>query len=80
MIELSLTELAAWSIGGSMVVVALFSWISRWSNRNAERRSLRNRIHCPLCLHVFEDGSGNRISRCPECGAEALRGRGRSLG
>lgn len=80
MIELTLTELAAWSIGGSMVVVALFSWISRWSNRNAERRSLKNRVACPLCLHVFEDSGPHRVCRCPECGAEAMRGPNRSLG
>ena len=55
MIELTLTELAAWSIGGSMVAVTLFSWISRWSNRNAERRSLRRRVSCRFCLLVIED-------------------------
>jgi predicted RNA-binding Zn-ribbon protein involved in translation (DUF1610 family) len=80
MIELTLTELAAWSIGVSMVVVALFAWVSRWSNRNAERRSLRRRVSCRLCLHVVEDDGRGRIFHCPHCGAANERGRNRSLG
>ena len=80
MIELTLTELAAWSIGAAMVVVALFAWISRWSNRNAERRSLRRRVACRLCLLVVEDDGRGRIFHCPHCGAANERGRNRSLG
>lgn len=80
MIELSLTQLAAWSIGGAMVIVALFAWISRWSNRNAERRSLRRRVSCRLCLLVVEDEGSSRIFQCPHCGASNERGRNRSLG
>lgn len=78
--ELSLTELAAWSIGVTMVVVALFSWISRWANRNAERRSLRRRVSCRLCLLVVEDEGRGRIFNCPHCGAVNERGPNRSLG
>jgi hypothetical protein len=80
MIELTLTELAAWSIGAAMVIVALFAWISRWSNRNAERRSLRRRVSCRLCLLVVEDEGSSRIFQCPHCGAANERGRNRSLG
>ena len=80
MIELTLTELAAWAIGAAMVLVAFFSWISRWSNRNAERRSLRRRVSCRLCLMVVEDEGRGRIFQCPHCGANNERGRNRSLG
>ena len=80
MIELTLTELAAWAIGAAMVLVAFFSWISRWSNRNAERRSLRRRVSCRLCLMVVEDEGRGRIFQCPHCGASNERGRNRSLG
>lgn len=70
MIELSLTELAAAAIGASMVLIALFAWISRWSNGNAERRSLRHRAVCRLCLAVFEVRGGERDLTCPECGGK----------
>ncbi|WP_035612632.1 hypothetical protein [Haloferula sp. BvORR071] len=80
MIELSLTELAAWAIGAPMVLVAFFSWISRWSHRNAERRSLKRRVSCRLCLLVVEDEGRGRIFQCPHCGADNERGRNRSLG
>ena len=80
MIELTLTELAAWAIGAAMVLVAFFSWISRWSSRNAERRSLRRRVSCRLCLMVVEDEGRGRIFQCPHCGADNERGRNRSLG
>lgn len=80
MIQFTLTQLAAWAIGVSMVLVALFTWISRWSNRNAERRSLRGRVTCRTCLHVFEDHGTHRIVRCQHCGADTERGRPRRLG
>jgi predicted RNA-binding Zn-ribbon protein involved in translation (DUF1610 family) len=80
MIELTLTELAAWSLGVAMVVVIFFEWISRWSNGNAERRSLRRRTTCRLCLNVREDEGRGRIFHCPHCGADNERGRNRSLG
>lgn len=80
MIELTLTELAAWAIGIAMVVVIFFEWISRWSNRNAERRSLRRRVSCRLCLLVVEDEGRGRVFHCPHCGADNERGRNRTLG
>ncbi len=80
MIELSLTELAMWAITGSLVLIALFSWISRWSNRNAERRSLRHRMHCRICLQVYEDTEVRQTGQCPNCGASNEKGRSRSLG
>jgi predicted RNA-binding Zn-ribbon protein involved in translation (DUF1610 family) len=80
MIELTLTELAAWSIGVSIILVVFFTWISRWSNGNAERRSLRRRATCRLCLQVLEVEGRDRVFRCPHCGGENEKGRNRSLG
>ena len=80
MIELTLTELAAGSIGVAMILAVFFTWVSRWSTRNAERRSRRRRASCRLCLQVIEDSSRDRIFHCPHCGAENERGRDRSLG
>lgn len=80
MIELSLTELAAWCIGIPMVLVVFFSWLSRWSNRNAEHRALRRRVSCRFCQLVFEDEGRGRIFQCPNCGAANERGRNRNLG
>lgn len=80
MIELTLTGLAMWSLAGTMVIIVFFSWISRWSNRNAERRSLRQRMHCPVCLQVYEDPATRQVGHCPNCGAANERGRNRSLG
>ena len=70
MIELSLTELALAAVGLSMVLVVFFAWVSRWSHANAERRSLRQRCVCRLCLAVFESPPHQREVVCPECGAK----------
>lgn len=80
MIEWTLKDLAFWAVGGGMVLVALFSWISRWSNGNAERRSMRRRMVCRTCLNVFEDGGAARVVECPHCGGLVERGRSRTLG
>ncbi|MCW1886960.1 hypothetical protein OKA04_19630 [Luteolibacter flavescens] len=80
MIDVTLTELAAWTIGIAMGIVVLFEWISRWSAAGAERRSLRKRVTCRLCLLVVEDEGRERTFRCPHCGADNERGRNKSLG
>jgi hypothetical protein len=80
MIYLSLTELAFVVIGMALIVVAFFGWVSRWAARNAERRSLRHRIICRLCLAVFEDTGRQAVVDCPKCGAKTNRGSPQSLG
>lgn len=80
MIEVSLRELAVGVIAVSMVLVLLFTWISHWSNRNAERRSLRRRIVCRLCLAVFENPGRERMVECPDCGARTDRRGPQALG
>lgn len=80
MIDVNLTELAVAVIGLSMIVVAFFGWVSRWSAKNAERRSLKNRIICRLCLAVFEKDGREPVVNCPECGARTNRGGSKALG
>lgn len=69
MIELTLTELAVAIVGGCLVFVAGAVAISRWGNRNAERRGIRSRVICRICRHVFEDQGHEHLVTCPECGA-----------
>lgn len=80
MIHLSLTELAFAVIACAMVAVAFFGWVSRWTSGNAERRSLRHRIVCRLCLAVFENTSREAVVKCPECQARTNRGGPTALG
>ena len=69
MIELTLVELAFVVIGLSMFFVVFFEWVSRWSNGNAERRGVRGRRVCRLCLAVFSKPDDEATAKCPECGA-----------
>ena len=80
MIELTLTELAFVVVGTAMFLVAFFGWISRWAANNAEKRSLRHRVVCRLCLAVFEDSGRQNVVNCPECGAKTKRGGPQALG
>lgn len=80
MIELSLTELAVWAIGIAMAAVVVLEWSSRSSARSSERESVRRRVTCRLCLLVMEDEKREPVFRCPHCGAENERDRGKNLG
>lgn len=68
MIELELSEYCIILVVGALLMVALFGWISRFAHRNAERRGIRKRFHCDLCLHVWEEGQRAKIAHCPHCG------------
>ncbi|MEP4079640.1 hypothetical protein [Haloferula sp.] len=80
MIYLSLAELAFVAIGMAMLGVLFFGWVSRWSAKNAELRSLRHRIVCRLCLAVFEESGRQPVVECPECKAKTNRGGPQALG
>lgn len=80
MIELTLTELAFVVIGLAMLSIVFFAWVSRWAAGNAEKRSLRHRIVCRLCLAVFEDSGRQTEVECPKCGAKTNRGGPQALG
>lgn len=70
MIELTLTQLAVGAIALSMLLVGFFAWVARWSNAKDERRSLKQRCVCRLCLAVFEVAGHEQEVGCPECGAK----------
>lgn len=76
MIDLTLTEFAVAVVGGSLLWVAASVAVSRWSNANAERRGVRDRVVCRICRHVFEDRERGKLVDCPECGAANERRRG----
>jgi len=80
MIELSLEDLSVAALVLSVVAVATFAWVSRSSNAKLERRSLRRRRTCRLCLTVFEEERRGEVEPCPACGAGVEPGRPRQLG
>ena len=56
-----------------------------WEERSpwapfAERRGVKHRTICRLCLHSFENEEGAKIVDCPHCGVANRRGRDRRLG
>lgn len=67
-------------LAGSMLLVTFFTLLSRVSRNGVERRSVRSRVICRLCLHAFEDHGSSRMPECPHCGALNERGRDRRLG
>jgi predicted RNA-binding Zn-ribbon protein involved in translation (DUF1610 family) len=75
MIEVGLTGLAVGVLVAAMLLVFGFAWISRWSNRKAEQKSVKRRMVCRLCLAVFESSGHETEVDCPECGARTgIRG------
>lgn len=78
--EVSLSEFVVWVLAVSLGLTGLFILTSRLSRRGAECRSLRHRIICRLCLHVWEDHSSARTPECPQCGGLNERTRGGRLG
>lgn len=73
MIEISLTDLAVVVLGISMIMVIFFAWLSRWTEAKNEKRALRDRVICRLCLAVFDAAGRETEQSCPECGAKTGR-------
>ena len=69
MIELSLAEFAVGVIAIALAWVLGSTLLSRWSEAKMLRHSLKSRLTCRLCGHVFEDRSREEFPKCPECGA-----------
>lgn len=80
MIEVTLTELSVGLLMLALLLVVLFGWISRWSHHKAEKRSVRQRMVCRLCLTVFEHEGYESVVDCPECGAKTGRKGPQALG
>lgn len=78
--ELNLTDFALFLLTGSMVLVLVFTVISRSFHARAETRSLARRVICRLCLYAFENSSRGGIVQCPHCGAANEKGRSRHPG
>ncbi|GAA5483764.1 hypothetical protein [Haloferula sargassicola] len=69
MIAIGLEELVGWVLGGAMVAIGLFTWISAAKHAKNERKALRHKAVCRLCLAVFEVDSRFEEHRCPHCHA-----------
>jgi hypothetical protein len=67
--EMTLEEFVLAALLGSFALVALFTLISRTSRLGVEKRAIRNRIVCRLCLHSFEDHGSHPTPECPACQA-----------
>ena len=78
--DFSLSEFVLWALVVPMILVGFFTLISRLSHRAGERRAVKGRIVCRLCLHAFEDHGSASLPECPGCGAQNERGRNRRLG
>ena len=75
--ELTLIEFVLTVIIGCCGFIVLALVISRTLRSRAERRSLKRRFICRLCLHAFEVRNGEEIVHCPECGVANERDSGR---
>jgi len=78
--ELTLTELVRWALGGSFALVLVAALLSRYLHVRTERQALARRVICRLCLHAFEDSSHALAVECPVCRALTAKGRPRNLG
>jgi predicted RNA-binding Zn-ribbon protein involved in translation (DUF1610 family) len=67
--ELTLADFVLYAVLGSFALVPIFSVISRTLHARTEKRALKNRVICRLCLHAFEDRSHTSSVHCPACGA-----------
>ncbi len=80
MIEVDLTGLAFHVIALTLGLVFVLVLAERQRRAKRERRSVRDRVVCRLCLAVFEAPSRDPVQTCPECGAATERRGARPLG
>jgi hypothetical protein len=73
MIELTLTELCWAVVIATLALVTLFVWISRFAHHNAEKRGVRRRWICDLCLTVWQEPHKTKIATCPHCGKRCMQ-------
>lgn len=78
--DLMLPQFVLWALLVPMGLIGFLTIASRLSQRAGERRAVRGRIICRLCLHAFEDHGTATLPSCPCCGAMNQRGRSRRLG
>lgn len=78
--ELSLNELVAAVLMGSVSLVAFFSVTSRFLHARAERRIVRMKAVCRLCGNVFIPSESGKFADCTACGKPNLQRRNGRLG
>jgi hypothetical protein len=71
--EITLSHFVLAVVFGSCGCVLLFAAVSRMMHYRSEKRALRRRIVCRLCLHAFEDSSEALLLECPACHARNER-------
>jgi protein-arginine kinase activator protein McsA len=71
--EISLSNFVLAVVFGSCVCVLVLAAVSRFLHYRSEKRALRRRIVCRLCLHAFEDLSNAFLVDCPSCHARNER-------
>lgn len=74
--ELTLNELVIGLVGGPMLLVLLFAFISRGHRLGARARMSARIVVCRLCLHAYQEAGRDPLSVCPKCGARNQRGSG----
>jgi ribosomal protein L37AE/L43A len=62
-------------IAAAMILVGLFGWISEFMHRNAEKKGIRQRFQCDLCLTVWQELHKTKIACCPHCGMSCAKNR-----
>jgi rRNA maturation endonuclease Nob1 len=78
--DVSLTDFLLYFTLGCFALVPIMAIGSRSLHARTERRALRHRVICRLCLHAFEEASAVKVVDCPVCGAANETGRSRKLG
>lgn len=65
--EITLSQFVLVVVFGCCASVLLLAAVSRFLHHRSEKRALRRRIVCRLCLHAFEDLSDATLVDCPSC-------------
>ncbi len=71
--EITLSHFVLAVVFGSCVCVLVLAAASRFLHYRSEKRALRRRIVCRLCLHAFEDAGEAVLVDCPACHARNER-------
>jgi rubrerythrin len=67
---LTLAEFVLMVLIGSGALILMSAIASRTLHARAEKRSLRRRMVCRLCLHAWENrDAAAKVAACPACGA-----------
>ena len=74
--EISLSHFVFVVVFGCCVFVSVLAVVSRYLHYRSEKRALRRRVICRLCLHAFEDTGASPLVECPSCHARNERGQG----